>query len=308
MLRVAVFGAGGVGGYLGARLADARTADVTLIARGAHADALRQHGLRLRSPMGDSAVRVPATDHPADVGPVDVVIFTVKTTDTDTAARRLGPLIADDTVVVSFQNGVDNERRIAEIVGREHVAGGAAYIFSTIAEPGVVVHTGGPTRFVFGEFDGVRSARLRRLLDACRGAGVDAELSGRIREVLWRKFVLICAVAGMTAATRLPVGEIRDDPATWSMLRRVVEEAAAVATALDVGLAADIVDQTLELISGLEPDSRSSLYHDLARGAPMELEELNGSIVRAGSAHHVAVPMNEAIHALLSPWAAGSRA
>ena len=303
-MRVAVFGAGGVGGYLGARLADAGAAEVHLIARGPHLEALQERGLELRSIDGGCHVDVPVTDGPAEVGPVDVVVFTVKSNDTRSAAASLGPMLDAHTAVVSFQNGVDNESWIADEVGEDHVLGGVAYIFATIAEPGVVDHTGGPSRFVFGELDGTKSDRAVAFLEACQGAGIDTELSEDVRVVLWRKFVLMCCVGGMTAATRLPLGAIRDDPDAWAMFERIAQEVNAVAAVEDVGLPEDIVDRTLELTQGLGADSYSSLYYDLTHGKPLELEALNGAVVRRGREHDVAVPMNEAIVGLLSPWAA----
>ena len=303
-MRVAVFGAGGVGGYLGARLADADAAEVHLIARGPHLDALRDRGLELRSIDDDCHVELPATEDPGEIGPVDVVVFTVKSTDTRAAARALGPLLDDDTAVISFQNGVDNERWIAEVVGRHHVLGGVAYIFATIAAPGVIDHTGGPSRFVFGELDGDRSERAADFLDTCRDAGVDAELSDDVRAVLWRKFVLMCCVGGMTAATGLPLGAIRDNDEAWAMFGRIAREVTAVADAEDIGLADDTAQETLELAGNLGADSYSSLHYDLTHDKPMELEALNGAVVRRGREHDVPVPMNEAVHALLSPWAA----
>lgn len=303
-MRVAVFGAGGVGGYLGARLADAAAADVRLVARGEHLRALRESGLELRSIDGGCQVDVPATDDPSEVGPVDVVVFTVKSTDTRAAAAALPPVLHDDTAVISFQNGVDNEAWIAEDVGEGHVLGGAAYIFSTIAEPGVVDHTGGPSRFVFGELDGRRSDRAEAFLAACLDAGVDAELSEDVRAVKWRKFVLMCAVGGTTAASRLPLGILREDDEAWGMFARIADEVCAVAAVEDVGLPDDTAERTVRFAEGLGEDSYSSLYHDLTHGKPMELEALNGAVVRRGREHGVHVPANEAVVALLSPWAA----
>ncbi len=302
-MRVAVFGAGGVGGYLGARLADAGAADVHLIARGAHLDALRSDGLELRSIDGGCRVDVPATDDPSEIGPVDVVVFTVKSTDSREAAAALAPMLHDDTAVISFQNGVDNEAWIAEEVGEGHVLGGAAYIFSTIAEPGVVDHTGGPSRFVFGELDGGRSQRAEAFLRACEDADIDAELSEDIRAVKWRKLTLMCAVGGMTAASRLPLGALREDDAAWRMFTRIAEEVCAVAAVEDVGLPDDTVERTVRFAGRLGADSCSSLYHDLTHDKPMELEALNGAVVRRGHEHGIDVPMNEAVQALLSPWA-----
>jgi 2-dehydropantoate 2-reductase len=207
-MRIAVYGAGSVGGYFGGRLAQAG-AEVHFIARGAHLQALREHGLKVRSVKGDFQVQAPATDDPADVGCGDFVLFCVKTFDTDAAAARLGPLIGENTAVVSLQNGVENEDKIAQAVGKDHVMGGAAFIFAEIAEPGVIVHTGGPTSITFGELDGHTSERAKRLLACCEQAGFGAELSANIKTVLWAKLAFICAQAGMTAAVRLPIREIR---------------------------------------------------------------------------------------------------
>lgn len=228
-MKIAVYGAGGVGGYFGGRLAQAG-ADVHLLARGEHLDALRERGLRVESVHGDFECDLPATDDPADIGPCDCVLFCVKSYDTDAAARRLGPLLVEDTGVISLQNGVDNERRLAAEIGSGHVLGGVAYIFSTIDEPGVVTHTGGPARIVFGELDGVRSDRVERLLELCeRAPGMDADLSVDVRSALWEKAALICTQAGMTAAVRLPLGAIRSTPESWATYRRIIEEVCVVA-------------------------------------------------------------------------------
>src|SRR5215471_4148402 len=185
-MRFAVYGAGGIGGYFGGRLAKAG-ADVHFIARGAHLQALQEHGLRVRSVKGDFEVPVSATDEPAGVGACDFVLFCVKTFDTDAAAARLGPLVGDDTAVVSLQNGVENEEKLARAVGEDHVLGGAAFIFAEIAEPGVIRHTGGPASITFGELDGSASHRAKRLLACCAQAGFTAELSASIKTVLWAK-------------------------------------------------------------------------------------------------------------------------
>src|ERR1700751_2412423 len=169
MTRIAVYGAGGVGGYFGARLTQAG-AEVHFLARGAHLRALREHGLRVRSVKGDFEVQAPATDDPADVGPCDFVLFSVKTFDTDAAAARLGPLVGDGTAVVSLQNGVENEEKLARAVGEDHVMGGAAFIFAGIAEPGVIAHSGGPASITFGELEGRAPPRGPCLPGLCGGA------------------------------------------------------------------------------------------------------------------------------------------
>ncbi|MFB1063218.1 2-dehydropantoate 2-reductase [Natrinema sp. H-ect4] len=302
-MKVAVFGAGGVGGYLGARLADAGH-EVHLIARGDHLAALRSDGLRVESIRGDTSVELPATDDPADIGPCDVVLFCVKAHDTRDAAADLAPLLDERTAVVSVQNGVDNERWLADEIGEDHVVGGVAYIFSTIGEPGVVEHTGGPAQFVYGELDGERTDRIERLDDALSASdGIDAVLVTDIRVELWRKFAFICAQAGMTATTRLPIGELRETDASWTMYRRIIEEVCAVARAEGVDHPDETVDEWLEFARGLDSDMYSSLHYDLTHDKRLELDALHGSVVRHASEVDVDVPMNEAVHAILRPWA-----
>jgi 2-dehydropantoate 2-reductase len=302
-MRIAVYGAGGVGGYFGGRLAQAG-AEVHLITRGTHLQALRAHGLQVRSVKGDFTVRAPASDDPAEVGPCDYVLFCVKAFDTEPAAARLGPLLGEDTAVVSLQNGVDNEEKLASGVGQDHVMGGAAFIFAGIAEPGVIVHTGGPTSITFGELDGRITERAQRLLDCCQQASVAAELSPAIKTVLWAKLAFICAQAGMTAAVRLPIGEIRTVDAAWAAFRRLVAEVAAVAEADGVPVPPSAQQQALTLAQSVEPGSFSSLHDDLVAGRRMELEALHGFVVRRAAERGVPVPTTEAVYAILEPWAA----
>jgi len=304
-MKLCIFGAGGIGGYLGARLADAGH-EVHLIARGAHLAALQSDGLRVESIHGDTAVDLPATDDPAEVGPCDAVLLCVKANDTRAAAADMAPLLRDGTAVVSFQNGVDNEAWLAESIAESHVVGGVAYIFSTIKEPGVVEHTGGPARFVYGELDGRRTKRIETLDDALSASeGVDAVLADDIRVELWRKFAFICAQAGMTATTRRPVGDVRENEASWEMYRRLIEEVCAVGRAEGVDLPDDTVSEWLDFAADLDPGMYSSLHYDLTHDKPMELDALNGSVVRHADDVGVEAPMNEAVTAILSPWADG---
>jgi 2-dehydropantoate 2-reductase len=301
-MRIAVYGAGGVGGYFGGRLAQAGT-EVHFIDRGAHLQALRTHGLRVQSVKGDFAVRVPATDDPAEVGPCDYVLLCVKAFDTDAAAARLGPLLGEATAVISLQNGVDNEDKLARAVGPDRVMGGAAFIFAGKAEPGVIVHTGGPTSITFGELDGQVTERAQRLLAQCQQAGFAAELSESIKTVLWAKFAFICAQAGMTAAVRLPIGVIRGVDAAWAGFQRLVAEVAAVAEADGTPLPPAARERALMLAQGVEPGSFSSLHDDLVAGRRMELEALHGLVVRRAAEHGLPVPMSQAVYAILKPWA-----
>lgn len=247
---------------------------------------------------------MPATDDPADIGPCDYVLFTVKSFDTEAAARELHPLLDNHTAVISLQNGLDNENLLAAEIGRKHVMGGVAYIFSTIAEPGVIEHTGGPTSFTYGELDGSRSDRAERFQEWCeRADGMDAELSKAVQEVLWQTAAFICALAGMTAAVRLPLGEIRSQQASWEMFRRIIEEVCSVGQATGVEMPDGTVSRWIEFAEELDADSYSSLHYDMTHDKPMELEALHGTIVRRGTEHEVEVPMNEAVYAILQPWA-----
>jgi 2-dehydropantoate 2-reductase len=269
--RIAVYGAGGVGGYFGARLAQAG-AEVHFLARGAHLQALREHGLRVRSVKGDFQVQVQATDDPADIGPCDFVLFCVKTFDTDAAAARLGPLLGDGTAVVSLQNGVENEEKLARAIGEDHVMGGAAFIFAGIAEPGVIVHSGGPASITFGGAGRPRQPAARRL--ACwQQASVAAELSASIKTVLWGKLAFICAQADMTAAVRLPIGT-----SAPSMLPGLPSTACSPKPARWPRPMATRCHQqrALALAQIIEPGSFSSLHDDLVAGRRMEPEALHG--------------------------------
>lgn len=306
-MKLAVYGTGGVGGYFGGRLALAG-ADVHLIARGPHLDALRTRGLKVISTKGDFRVDLPATDDPSEIGECDYVLFSVKSFDTVEAAARLGPLIGEPTAILSLQNGIDNEEKIGRAVGPGHVMGGAAYIFSTIAEPGVVAHTGGPARIVFGEWDGSRTERAQRLLDVCLTGGIDAALSENIERVLWDKYAFICAQAGMTAAVRLPIGEVRAVEESWVAFKRIVDEVREVAVAEGIDLAADTADRHASFAEGLEPGGYSSLHDDLIHGRRMELEALHGTVVRRARQHAIPAPVCEAIYAILKPWAVRNEA
>lgn len=301
-MKVAVYGTGGVGGFFGGRLARSGV-DVRFIARGSHLQALQSQGLRVASVHGDFELHpVTASDDPVEVGPVDYVLVTVKSHHTDRVAIHLGPLLHDNTAVVSLQNGVDNEEKLAAAVGEGRVVGGTAYIFATISRPGTIEHTGGPTSIVVGEWRGGRSDRVGRLVEACRAAGFAAEETDDIRSTLWTKFAFICALAGTTAAIRLPIGEIREAPASRELFRRVVAEVCDVARAESIDLPADLPDRHVAFADGLDAGGYSSLHHDLTHGNAMELEALLGEVVRRGARAAVATPMSDALYAVLQPW------
>ena len=289
-MRIAIMGSGGVGGYLGCRLA-AAGADVTFIARGAHLAAIRETGLRITSALGDVTLRpAQASNDPAAVGPVDLVIFAVKLYDTEAAATATTPLVGPHTGVVTFQNGVDAPEVLARRLGAGHVVGGVAKIASVVAEPGVIRHTGTMAAFLFGELDGTRSERVVALAEACAAAAVDHEVSADIRREIWDKMAFLATFAGLTSLLRLPIGPIRKDPATRALLRAALEEAFAVARAKGVDLPDDFVERTLAHCDRLPFEMKSSMLQDLERGRRLELPWLSGMIARLGGELGVATP------------------
>jgi 2-dehydropantoate 2-reductase len=301
---IVVMGAGGVGGYFGARLARAGV-PVTLVARGAHLDAIRRGGVRVRSAVeGEFVAPLDATDVLAGRPPADAVLLCVKAFDTDAALETIRPVVGPETAVLSLQNGVDSADRIEARLGPGHALGGAAYVFAGIEAPGVIVHRFAG-RIAFGEMDGRVTPRAERLRAAFAAAGVPVELTANIRRVLWEKYLLISAQAGVTALTRCPTGTIRAMPATWRLYRTILEELEALARASGIDLPADIVDSLVGQAERLAPETRSSLADDLAQGRRLELEALHGHAVRLGERLGVPTPAVFAVYAALQPHAAG---
>lgn len=304
-MKIAVFGSGGVGGYFGGRLAAAGE-DVSFLARGAHLTAMQNEGLHITSPQGDVHLpKVQATDRPQAIGPVDVVLFTVKLYDVDAAAATLAPLIGPDTVVITLQNGVDATDMVAKHVGADHVAGGAAYIVIVVDRPGHLRHTAGQN-LVFGERDGRRSDRLVAFEEAGKRAGFGAKASSQVETELWIKFVRLSAWSGMTAVTRSPMGVLRDDPALFAMLMSATDEAIAVGTARGIIFPADIVESTLAMIPSFPAASKSSMLEDLERGRRLELPWLSGAVVRIGREVGVPTPIHQFITTILTPLVNGA--
>ncbi|MFQ5595595.1 MAG: ketopantoate reductase family protein [Anaerolineae bacterium] len=314
-MRIAVMGTGGVGGYFGAMLARAGH-DVTFIARGSHLAAIRDHGLHLRTVHGDFTVgpggpfvvgpglptAAPlATDDPAEVGPVDLVLFCVKTYHTEEAGHAIAPMIGDDTLILSLQNGVDNEEKLAAIHGRQHILGGVCYIASNITAPGVITQVSGPRRIVFGELDGSITARAQRVHQALVEAGIDTTLSDNIQAALWTKFLFICALSGVAAVARAPLGELVTIPKTRELLRDTMAEAEAVARARGVDLQVGIVDQMMRTAEGFDPQSKPSMLVDVEKGNRVEIDALNGTVARLGAELGVPTPANRFIYAALKP-------
>ncbi len=304
-MRIAVMGTGGTGGYFGGLLARAGE-EVAFIARGAHLEAIRKNGLAVKSVLaGDFTISATATDDPGDIGPVDFVLFCVKAYDNAVAAEQIRPLIGPETIVLSVQNGIDNEQQIGEVIGPDPILGCVSYVSSTIKSPGVIAQTGGPGTIVFGEMHGGTSARAETLQSTLQNSGITAELHSDIQTALWQKFLGICGVNGVTALTRLPMGEIVACEETLSLMRGTMEEVEAVARANGVNLPEGCVDQSMEFFSSVEPSVRGSMYYDLAAGRRLELEVLNGTVVRLGSEYEIPTPINFAIYAALKPYLNG---
>ncbi len=241
-MRIAVLGTGGVGGYYGALLAH-RQHDVTFIARGAHLQAMQDRGLEVKSTSGDFRVRpVRATDRPAEVGPVEIILFCTKTYDTEAAAEQALPMIDKDTTVLSLQNGVDAAERIGKIAGMEHMIAGATWISSAVEAAGVIRHISEFRRVAVGELSGEITARVRSVQEAFKETGVTIDVSENILGLLWTKFIFIAAASGFGSVTRLPIGDFRSIPETRQQIRRLMQEAEAVALALKVRLPRDAVE------------------------------------------------------------------
>jgi 2-dehydropantoate 2-reductase len=304
-MRIAVMGAGGMGGYFGGRLARAGQA-VAFVARGEHLAAIRAHGLTVKSIAGEFTVTAPATDDPRGVpeliGPVDLVLFCVKSYDTEPAAEMLRPMLGPDTAILSLQNGVVNEETLARELGAERILGGLVYGFAVIEAPGVIRHTQSG-RIVFGELDGTVRPRTRRFLETGRAAGFPIEIAADVRRALWEKYSIICALSGMTGLSRRPIGEIRACPESREMYRAILEELAAIAKAEGIAFDEAVVDRGMAAADALHPDSYSSLYHDLLRGRRLELEALHGHGVRLGARHGIPAPALAAVYAALRPAA-----
>lgn len=302
--KIAVMGTGGVGGYFGARLA-ASGQDVHFIARGPHLAAIRANGLRVKSAAGDIIIKpAQATGDPADIGPVDIVLFAVKLYDTDSAGRMLAPLIGPETGVVDLQNGVDGEDELASIVGREHVVGGVAYISARIEEPGVILHVGKGAKLAFGELDGQRSSRVEALAAACESAGITHEISENIEAALWSKLAMLASMSAISCLTRLPVGEAVREPETADLFRAAMKEVADVAAAKGVTLPDDALAGFKAVTRG-GASIRPSMLVDLELGKPLELDRLSGAVVRVGAELGVPTPFHSMALALLKPFAKG---
>ena len=299
-MRVAVIGAGGVGGYFGGRLAQAGI-DTTVLARGATLEALRTKGLRVDSINGDFVIEHPsATGDARSVGTVDAILLGVKAWQIPEAAESAKPMLGPHTVVVPLENGIDAPEQIAAILGAEHAAGGLCAIVSLIVEPGHIRHAAFDPMIMFGELDNSRSERLERLRQAFAQASVNAEIPADIHRSMWTKFLFIATMSGVGALTRVPIGVWREVPELRALVTDSLREVVALAAAGGIDLGGDAVEKTWQRYDALAPASTSSLQRDVVEGKPSELDAQLGAIVRLARTADVPVPVTSMIyHALL---------
>ncbi|MBX3667385.1 MAG: 2-dehydropantoate 2-reductase [Rhodocyclaceae bacterium] len=306
-MRIAIMGSGGVGGYFGARLAAAGE-DVRFIARGAHLAAMQASGLRVSSAVGDVHIApVTVESDPACIGPVDLVLFCVKLWDTETAAAACKPLLDPATAVIPFQNGVTACGILKNVLGAQHVMGGVAYIAAVIGEPGRIAHTGTMARLRFGELDGSMSARALAFDAACKRAGIDGAATDEIEALIWRKFVFLTGLSGITCLARLPIGPLRADPDTRATLHAIMHETWQVARAEGVALTEAFLDEQMAFADSLPASMQASMLHDLEQGNRLEAPWLCGRVVELARRHGIAAPVNSTIYSALKLHNAGRK-
>lgn len=311
-MRICVYGAGGVGGYFGGRLAKLAEDDpdlqVAFIARGDHLAALQDAGLQVDSLEGDFHVQpVQASADPAEIGKVDVVLVAVKAWQVPGAAQAVMPMVAPDTFVVPLQNGVDAPGELSSVLGEARVLGGLCHIVSYIQAPGHIRHAGIKPHIAFGELAGGVSVRAARLREIFERAGVWAETPDDIQAAMWEKFLFIAAFSGLGAVTRVPAGAMRSLEGTRALLAEAVREIEAVARARGVDLADDVVEKTMAFVDNLPEEATASMQRDIIAGVPSELETQNGAVARLGSAAGVPVPVNDFIYHCLLPQELAAR-
>ena len=301
-MKFLIFGAGGIGGYFGAKLLNA-VEDVWFIARGKHLQAMKLHGLRVNSAQEKLAVpSQKISGSIADAGKADVVLFCVKSYDTESAARQLASALREDSIIISLQNGIDNEAKIQQNTSTGTVYGGVAYIYSTITAPGEITRFEGPTKIVFGPLDNRPNKQSTKIHESFKKAGINADLSLNIEQELWKKFIFITGASGVTALTRLTLGELLENPETRVLIRAAMQETYSIARARNISLEPNLIDTFFDTLGKFKNDTRSSLYYDLANGKPMEVEALAGTVVRMGEQLGVPTPIQRTIYASLLPY------
>ena len=300
-MKILIMGTGGVGGYYGGLLAQAGN-DVTFIARGAHLYAIRHEGLKVHSVHGNFAISpANATDDPINVGPVDLILFSVKAYSTDEAAQAIRPAVGSHTVVLSLQNGIDAAEQIGKIVGVEHLIGGATWLSSAVEAPGVIRQVSQFRRIVLGELDGTRSERIQSIFEVLNNTGITVEISENILRLLWTKFVFISSASSFGSLTRLPIGEFRSIPETRAMIIGLMWEVETLARAQGITLDEDVVQKCLEFMDNAAPHIKASMQLDVESGHRTELESMVGVIGRKGRELGLPTPIADFLYAALLP-------
>jgi len=303
--RIAVVGAGGIGGPYGAAFAKSG-AEVTFVARGAHLAAIRENGLRIEGDRGETHIQPAwATDDIANIGVVDFVFLCVKLWDVESTGEQLRAIVGPKTTVVPLQNGVDAAERLIPILGHEAVMGGTAFVTGTIAAPGVVRQTGTYQRMTFGELDGRPSERGQRLSAQCKAAGFEGILSPDIRVPIWEKFIFLVPLSGLHALTGLPLGVWRDDLDLLALYEAALREAVAVGLAEHVPLPPDSVANGMAQMRSMPAHHTTSMGNDLLHGNRLELPWLAGKVVELGRRHGIPTPVNSFIFTALKPYING---
>ena len=300
-MKILVMGTGGVGGYYGGLLAQQGN-DVTFISRGAHLYAMRHEGLKVKSVHGDFRIfPANATEDPAKVEAVDLVLFCVKSYNTEEAAQAIKPVVGPQTVVMSLQNGVDAAERIGRVLGAEHVIGGVTWLSSAVEAPGIIKQISQFRRIVFGEVGGGRSERVQSIFEVLNQTGITVEISEDIQKVLWNKLVFITSVSSVGSLTRLPMGDYRSVPETRSLLASIMHEVESVARAQGVHLDEEVVPKWLEFIDNSAPNIKPSMQLDVEAGHRTELESMIGVVGRKGRERGVPTPAVDFVYASLLP-------
>ena len=300
-MNIAIYGAGGLGGYYGARLALAGN-DVAFIARGAHLEAIRERGLQVVSPLGDMHLPDPvATDDPAEIGPVDLVLVAVKTWQIPQVAAAMEPLLGEHTLVLPFLNGVEASDELAAVVGSGRVLGGLSKVFSKIRSPGVIHHFTSNVFVEFGELDGSDSERVAALHRMFSSAGIDASVSSAIRVELWKKLLLVSSWAGLGALARSPMGEMRTSDGVRNLIARSMDEGLAVARATGHDVDEAYKEEMWSFYAAMPADATASMQRDIMDGRPSELEAWNGAVCRFGMRAGVETPVHSFTYHTLLP-------
>ena len=303
-MKIAAMGAGGVGGYFGARLQQAGH-DVTFFARGRHLEAIRTNGLKVESPHGNACLKVRVLEDPREANVVDVVLFAVKLWDTETAAERLRPVVGPETAIIPFQNGVESTARLRKVFPEKAVLGGSAYIATRVKSPGVIEHTGEMSRLQFGPVLPSQKDKAVAFLAACREAKINAEIPDDIVRANWEKFVFLVAVSSATAVARAPLGVVRSDPDLRWLFEQAMRETWRLGRARGVALADDFVEARVKFADGLHADMKASLAHDLENRGRLEAPWLCGAVARMSEEAGLDAPVNRAVYAALKPYIDG---